>query len=73
MALAKKCDRCGKFHDHYEHNILGINANAVTLIRINDVNNHITSSQMYNLCPQCLEDFETFIYEEDYNNESISE
>lgn len=60
---AKKCDRCGKFYDHYDGNRQfkdGERANALVLID-RDLDEKYWSRKTYDLCPACMEEFETFI------------
>ena len=63
MAIAKKCDRCGKLHEYYK----GINkfnnsekANGVLLID-RDTDNTYWSREIYDLCPDCMRKLEAFI------------
>ncbi len=60
---AKKCDRCGKFYDHYNGNQQfknGERANAMLLID-RDLDEKYWSRMTYDLCPECMGDFEKFI------------
>ena len=60
---AKKCDRCGKFYDHYIGNQQfknGERANALLLID-RDLDEEYWSRKTYDLCPGCMEGFERFI------------
>lgn len=60
MALAKKCDRCGKLHDHYP---VGNNSqyNALRLIQKNRTGSIINGNTDYDLCPECMEELARFI------------
>ena len=63
MMRAKKCDRCGKFYDHYDgHSRFngGCKANALPLID-RDLDEKYWSRKTYDLCPACMGKFETFI------------
>ena len=44
MALAKKCDRCGKFYDPKDVNICEANVNGLNLF----------GRVYFDLCPECL-------------------
>lgn len=60
---AKKCDRCGKFYDHYDGQSRfrgGCKANAFVLID-RDLDEKYWSRKTCDLCPACMEEFETFI------------
>lgn len=65
MALAKKCDRCGKFYEHYTAvNQTGA-YNAVGKIR-RLLNGAIGSCDTaIDLCPDCMAAFEKFIKDEE--------
>ena len=67
MARAKKCDRCGKLHEHYD----GIKefknsekANGVILID-RDLDNKYWSRESYDFCPDCMRKLEKFIKNEE--------
>lgn len=67
MARAKKCDRCGKFHEHYD----GVKefknsekANGVILID-RDLDNKYWSRKSYDFCPDCMRKLEKFIKNEE--------
>lgn len=60
---AKKCDRCGKFYEHYGGQTkfrLGEKANALHLID-RDLDEKYWSRKIYDLCPECMGEFEKFI------------
>lgn len=53
---AKKCDRCGKFYDHYDGMSRfrgGCKANALVLID-RDLDGKYWSRKSYDLCPACM-------------------
>lgn len=57
MARAKKCDRCGKLHEHYDGNKEFKNsekANGVILID-RDLDNKYWSRKSYDFCPGLYE------------------
>ena len=63
MARAKKCDRCGKLHEHYD----GVRefknseqANGVILID-RDLDNKYWPRKSYDFCPDCMRKLEAFI------------
>lgn len=61
--IAKKCDRCGKFHEHYDGGKEFKNterANAVRLID-KDLDNSFWSRKTYDLCPDCMRSLEKFL------------
>lgn len=60
---AKRCDRCGKFYDHYvglSRFRGGCKANALVLID-RDLDEKYWSRKTYDLCPACMGEFEEFI------------
>jgi len=63
MMRAKKCDRCGKFYEHYEGHRkfrAGERANALRLIDL-DLDDKYWPRKTYDLCPACMGEFEAFI------------
>ena len=62
MALAKKCDRCGKLYEHYPK---GNKAqyNAIRKFQRNVACETINGccSSAIDLCPECMADFEKFM------------
>lgn len=63
MMRAKKCDRCGKFYDHYDgiqQFKNGERANALVLID-RDLDEKYWTRKTCDLCPACMGGFETFI------------
>lgn len=72
MALANKCDRCGKLYEHYPvTNQPGV-YNAIGKYR-KGLNGQIEFTQAAkDLCPDCMALFETFIKNEYYLGYDIS-
>lgn len=66
MAMAKKCDRCGKLYEHYpKSNKSQNNAISVTLRKIQrddlgGIANTIQNS-VIDLCKECMDEFEKFM------------
>lgn len=66
MAMAKKCDRCGKLYEHYpKSNKSQSNAISVTLRKIQrddlgGIANTIQNS-VIDLCQECMDEFEKFM------------
>lgn len=60
MALAKKCDRCGKLYMHYP---MGNNPqyNALRIIQKNITGSTINGNTDYDLCPECMDEFVGFM------------
>ena len=56
MALAKKCDRCGVFHDNYNEAQNPEQINAIMTLNTDKYNKYY-SNKKYNLCPDCEQDF----------------
>lgn len=66
MAMAKKCDRCGKLHEYYSGNTEFKNserANGVLLID-RDLDNTYWSRRSYDLCINCMRKLELFLKNE---------
>lgn len=61
--LAKKCDRCGEYYDRYHHlsPIAYDNANGIVLADFNDDNVTYRNRKSIDLCPRCLNDFESWM------------
>lgn len=62
MALAKKCDRCGKFYKDYPTGNEP-QCNTIGLFQRNGYGDVINTcySVSYDVCPECMEEFEKFI------------
>lgn len=70
MARAKKCDRCGKLHEHYDGNKEFKNsekANGVIFID-RDLDNKYWYRKSYDFCPDCMRKLEVFIKNEEVSN-----
>lgn len=65
MALAKKCDVCGKFYDHYEaindYDGAFRNYNTLTVYRKTKYEKSTTTKYNFDLCPECMKAFEEWI------------
>ena len=74
MAVAKKCDRCGKLYEHYpKSNKSQSNAISVTLRKIQrddlgGIANTIHDS-VIDLCPECMDEFEKFMTKGKFSDE----
>lgn len=66
MALAKKCDRCGKL---YEPKSLPFNkkisANGICVVEIDDDRRRYSGKGIYDLCPDCLTELYIWLYGEE--------
>ena len=62
MALAKKCDRCGKLYEHYPMGNTP-KCNAIIKFQRNSAGETINGccGSKYDLCPECMADFEMFM------------
>lgn len=72
MAIAKKCDRCGKFYEHYPTGNK-LQCNAIRKIQRNVAGETIAKNDLViDLCPECMDKFEKFMtakfQEEEKNN-----
>ena len=68
MALAKKCDRCGKLYEHYP---VGNKSqyNALRIIQRSIVGGTINGNTVYDLCSECMSEFRKFITERRISND----
>lgn len=62
MALAKKCDRCGKLYEHYPNGNKP-QCNTIKKFERGRVGETINGCNgvTYDLCPECMADFEKFM------------
>lgn len=61
MALAKKCDRCGKLYEHYPLKNMPVDYNAITKVRRGQNGLLEYSGATLDLCTDCMKKFERFI------------
>lgn len=59
MALAKKCDICGKLFEHYERKNGGIN--GISFIHNSYIGNQYKTVTAMDACPGCLESIYTHL------------
>ena len=63
MALAKKCDRCGKLHEYYPvGNQPGV-YNAINKCRLGLCGTIKYEDVTIDMCPDCMASFEKFMEE----------
>lgn len=60
MAIAKKCDRCGKFHDTYNSEEDSKKINSIIPANANYKNQYY-SHKIINLCPNCMYEFKNWL------------
>ena len=60
MALAKKCDRCGKLYEHYP---TGSKPQCNAIKRLRKAENGVITFEeiSIDLCPECMESFDAFM------------
>lgn len=63
MALAKKCDRCGKLYEHYPIGSIPEGFNAVRRVRNRVNGNAECEESAIEMCPECMAAFEKFMEE----------
>lgn len=63
MALAKRCDRCGKHHDHYITYDGAAAGNAINLVVVTDVGALYRTIERFDLCPECMGELIDFLKE----------
>lgn len=61
MALAKKCDRCGNLYEPKDMDICGAIVNGLSLISRDEQNTRAVSRRYFDLCPECMDEFEKFM------------
>lgn len=61
MALAKKCDRCGKFYEHYPVGNIPGEYNAIEKVRLGKNGAVEYRSSDMDLCPDCMYSFVKFM------------
>lgn len=60
MAMANKCDRCGKLYEHYPTDNK-LQFNAIRRMQRNAIGDTINHSYAIDLCPECMGEFEKFM------------
>ena len=60
MALAKKCDRCGKLYEHY-FNSKKSQYNAIKRLCKSEKGNIMDEEKSIDLCPECMSEFNKFM------------
>lgn len=61
MALARKCDRCGRFYEHYPVGNQNGVWNSVQLIRKSITGSLISDKGTMDLCCYCMNDLQKFL------------
>lgn len=66
MALAKKCDVCGKLYEHYSKNYeelnSGLDVNGIDFVHIYEGDRGASNSHIrFDLCPECMKAITTLI------------
>lgn len=73
MALAKKCDRCGKLYEHYPlGNEPGI-YNAIKRVRVDNEGTILRESNYLDLCSDCMDRFFHFMHHLEKDEEEANE
>lgn len=62
MAIAKKCDRCGKFYETYGDDF---KANAVILTYLSKNEHFRHDINTLDLCPECLDGINKYLFGEE--------
>ncbi len=65
MALARKCDRCGRLYNHYPIVDTPGTWNAVSLVRTGADGSEISRKSRMDLCTYCMNDLQTFLRNSD--------
>lgn len=62
MAMAKKCDRCGKLYEHYpKGKLTGDRNNAIRSLYKNEYGGIIFQDNAIDLCEKCMSEFDEFM------------
>lgn len=56
MAIARKCDRCGKYYDHYDES-----TNAIRSLRKGENGEILKQNPEIDLCLDCMVEFNQFM------------
>lgn len=68
MAMAKKCDRCGKLYEHYPKGKL-IGNNAIRRLCKNEYGGIIFQDNTIDLCQECMSEFDKFMTKGKFSDE----
>ena len=60
MALAKKCDRCGKLYESYNTTNDSKNINGIMTLNLDDLRKYYSHKPL-DLCPECKDAFEEWM------------
>lgn len=60
---ARKCDRCGRFYDHYQGEKMFKKTGKANALRLIDryEDNTAMSRNAYDFCPECMKELEEFL------------
>ena len=61
MSLAKRCDRCEKLYEPKDIDIRGVIVNGLSLVNRDEQNSRAVSRKYFDLCPECLLSFATWL------------
>ena len=62
MAMAKKCDRCGKLYEHYpKGKLTGDRNNAIRTLFKNEYGDFSIPDKTIDLCEKCMSEFNEFM------------
>ena len=56
MAMAKKCDRCDKYYEHYEKS-----KNCIQCVCKDEIGRLIKYCKSMDLCQECMKEFDKFM------------
>ena len=70
MAMAKKCDRCGKLYEHYpKGELTGNRNNAIRRLYKNEYGGISFQDNTIDLCEKCMSEFENFMMKGKFSDE----
>lgn len=61
MALAKKCDKCGKLYEHYPIGDQAGIFNGIKRVRKTDDGRVNVEERSIDLCPECMDGLNSFL------------
>ena len=64
MAIAKMCDRCGKFYEMYNTKNDPDKINGIMTLNLDESEKYYSQTQ-FDLCPECKDSFEKWLWKKE--------
>lgn len=73
MALAKKCDKCGKMYEKYneDYNSAEKNINGFATICVSPNGNNYIVQEVYDLCEECRDSLKEWFHPKDLEDNKV--